>query len=73
LKNTILDTTPLTGAYWKDNYLWGIGMQLCWNQLSEDIVGGPVQLTFWLIMKKVQSPQPYLVFKVNNIAPLEQA
>ena len=27
---------------------------------------------FLLIMKEVQSPQPYLILKVNNIAPLEQ-
>lgn len=43
--NKPLDTHPLTGAYWKENYIWAIGMQLCWNQLSDDIISGPVQLT----------------------------
>ena len=43
--NKPLDTHPLTGTYWKENYIWAIGMQLCWNQLSDDIIGGPVQLT----------------------------
>ena len=45
MMNKPLDTHPLTGSYWKENYIWAIGMQLCWNQLSDDIIGGPVQLT----------------------------
>ncbi|NET32393.1 MAG: hypothetical protein F6K19_10340 [Cyanothece sp. SIO1E1] len=42
--NKPLDTHPLTGAYWKENYIWAIGMQLCWNQLYNDFIHGPVQL-----------------------------
>ena len=45
MMNKPLDTHPLTGSYWKENYIWAIGMQLCWNQLTDDIIGGPVQLT----------------------------
>lgn len=39
-----LDTHPLTGSFWKENYIWSIGMQLCWNQLYNDFIHGPVQL-----------------------------
>lgn len=39
-----LNTHPLTGFYWKDNYIWSIGMQLCWNQLIDDILQGPAQI-----------------------------
>lgn len=45
MMNKPLDTHPLTGSYWKENYIWAIGMQLCWNQLSDDFISGPVQLT----------------------------
>lgn len=42
--NKLLDTHPLTGSYWKGNYIWALGMQLCWNQLYNDFIHGPVQL-----------------------------
>ncbi|MBX2874733.1 MAG: hypothetical protein KTR30_21600 [Saprospiraceae bacterium] len=42
--NKPLDTHPLTGSFWKDNYVWAIGMQLCWNQLYNDFLHGPIQL-----------------------------
>lgn len=64
--DAVLDTSPLTGAYWKDNYLWGIGMQLCWNQLSEDIVGGAVQL-------KTQKPEAQELISCFNQKHFDQA
>lgn len=42
--NSTFDVGSLTGSYLDGNYIWGIGMQLAWNDLCENVINAKVEI-----------------------------
>lgn len=43
--NSTFDTGSLTGSYLNGNYIWGIGMQLAWNDLCDNVINAKVEVS----------------------------